>query len=119
LKHNLASLKALLRKAPAVNVRTKLTRLVAKLDLGPSPNWLFTSGKPNRYNPAGVDCVYFGETWEVAQSEYDPKHFRKHLLSAQESEASTLRPNDSLAPARSARAGLCCWQIPFATSQAA
>jgi len=80
LKNNLASLEALLRKAPAVNVRTKLTRLVPELDLGPSPNWLFTSGKPNRYNPAGVDCVYFGETREVAQSEYD--NYWKRLAGA-------------------------------------
>lgn len=35
------------------------------------PNWLYTSGKANRYNPAGVDCVYFAESREVAQAEYD------------------------------------------------
>jgi len=35
------------------------------------PNWLYTSGKSNRYNPAGVNCVYFGETREVVQAEYD------------------------------------------------
>jgi RES domain-containing protein len=39
--------------------------------LGGSPDWLFTSGKPNRYNPAGVNCVYSAETKEVAQSEYE------------------------------------------------
>ncbi len=72
MKHNLASLKAVLKKAPAVNVRTKLTRLVPELDLGPSPNWLFTSGKPIRYNPAGVDCVYFGETKELESETFSP-----------------------------------------------
>jgi hypothetical protein len=49
----------------------KLARIVPHLALGPSPNWLFASGKPNRYNPAGVNCVYFAETREVAQNEYD------------------------------------------------
>ncbi len=89
MKNNLASLEALLRKAPAVNVRTKLTRLVPELDLGPSPNWLFTSGKPNRYNPAGVDCVYFGETREVAQSEYD--NYWKRLAGADQPVTISLR----------------------------
>jgi hypothetical protein len=71
LTGNLESLKAAFRKASFVSIRAKLTRLVPQLDLGPSPDWLFASGKPNRYNPAGVDCVYFGETRDVAQSEYD------------------------------------------------
>jgi hypothetical protein len=66
LKHNLASLKAALAKAPAVRAKAKLTRLVPQLDLGPSPDWLFTSGRPNRYNPAGIECVYFAEAKEVA-----------------------------------------------------
>jgi len=80
LKRNLASLKAALKKAPAVKVRTRLTRLVPALDLGPSPDWLFTSGKPNRYNPAGVDCVYFGGTKEVAEIEY--KNYWKGLAAS-------------------------------------
>ena len=71
MKHDLASLKAALATVPAVKIKTKLTRLVPQLDLGTSPDWLFTSGKPNRYNPAGVNCVYFAELREVAQVEYD------------------------------------------------
>lgn len=72
MKHNLASLKAALAAAPALSVKANtLARLVPQLALGASPNWLFTSGKPNRYNPAGVNCVYFAETREVAQEEYD------------------------------------------------
>jgi RES domain-containing protein len=71
LKHDLASLKASLATAPAIGVKAKLTRLVPQLDLGSSPDWLFTSGRPNRYNPAGVECVYFAEAREVAQAEYD------------------------------------------------
>ena len=72
MKHDLASLKAALAAAPAVPVKAnKLSRLVPQLALGASPNWLFTSGKPNRYNPAGVNCVYFSEKRDIAQAEYD------------------------------------------------
>ena len=71
MNHDLASLKAALATVSAVKIKTKLTRLVPQLDLGTSPNWLFTSGKPNRYNPVGVNCVYFAELREVAQVEYD------------------------------------------------
>jgi hypothetical protein len=71
LKHDLASLKIALASAPAFKARAKLIRLVPHLDLGASPDWLFTSGKPNRYNPARVNCVYFSETKEVAQAEYE------------------------------------------------
>lgn len=35
------------------------------------PNWLFASGRPNRYNPAGVECVYFAEDHTTAKVEYD------------------------------------------------
>ena len=34
-------------------------------------NWLYSTGRPYRYNPAGTDCVYFSETQEVAQMESD------------------------------------------------
>ena len=71
MRHDLASLKAALAATPAVKAKARLTRLVPQLDLGASPDWLFTSGKPNRYNPAGVRCVYFAEVQEVAQAEYD------------------------------------------------
>jgi hypothetical protein len=71
LTHDLASLKAVLAVAPAKVVKAQLARLVPQLDLGPSPEWLVTSGKPSRYSPAGVNCVYFSEAKEVAQTEYD------------------------------------------------
>jgi RES domain-containing protein len=32
-------------------------------------NWLYASGAPNRYNPAGVLCVYFSKSKEVADVE--------------------------------------------------
>lgn len=73
MKHDLALLKTALATAPTKAVNAKLFRLVAFKNVVAHnpPNWLYTSGKPNRYNPAGVDCVYFSETREVAQAEYD------------------------------------------------
>jgi hypothetical protein len=73
LKHDLASLKKLLEAAPAVPVTAQLVRLVPFADLVAydPPDWLYTSGRPNRCNPAGIDCVYFGESKEVAQAEYE------------------------------------------------
>src|SRR5439155_12154049 len=35
------------------------------------PDFLFTSGKPNRYNPAGIECVYFSEDEPTARIEYE------------------------------------------------
>lgn len=34
------------------------------------PEFLYTSGKANRYNPAGIQCVYFSENLEVVIREY-------------------------------------------------
>jgi RES domain-containing protein len=69
--HDLPSLKVALTKTRALSINGRLTRLVPQLNLGGSPNWLFTSGKPNRYNPSGLKCVYFAETTLVAQIEYE------------------------------------------------
>lgn len=72
MKDDLTALKASLAACSPVPLTVnKLARLVPQLALGASPNWLFTSGKPNRYNPAGVNCVYFAETRDIAQAEYD------------------------------------------------
>jgi RES domain-containing protein len=35
------------------------------------PDFLYTSGKPGRFNPAGVMCVYFGQDEETARLEYE------------------------------------------------
>lgn len=73
MKHNLSSLKVALAIAPAVVARTRLTRLVPfqPLITYNPPNWLYASGNPNRYNPAGVKCVYFAESKEAAHVEYE------------------------------------------------
>lgn len=73
MTHTLESLKAALQPAPALALKAKLTRRVEYLALAryDPPNWLFTSGKPKRYNPAGVHCVYFGTDANVTRAEYD------------------------------------------------
>ena len=73
MKHDLNTLKIALEVAPSISVQAELTRLVPFADLTNCmpPNWLYTSGRPNRYNPAGVECIYFGGSREVAQTEYD------------------------------------------------
>jgi RES domain-containing protein len=37
---------------------------------GGAPDYLFTSGRANRWNPAGVDCIYFSEDERTARAEY-------------------------------------------------
>jgi RES domain-containing protein len=58
--------------APVRPLRATLVRCVALLPLTASgtPDYLFTSGQPNRYNPAGVRCVYFSEDEATARMEY-------------------------------------------------
>ena len=58
---------------PAAAFQGKLARVVTldgleKID---PHNWLYSTGRPHRYNPAGTDCVYFSETQEVAQMGFD------------------------------------------------
>jgi RES domain-containing protein len=50
----------------------RLVRCVARdfLESQHPPAFLFTSGKPNRYNPEFVHCVYFSENLEIAALEY-------------------------------------------------
>jgi RES domain-containing protein len=72
LTHNLASLEAALPEVPALALKARLTRRVEFLALVNyhPPNWLYTSGKAKRYNPAGVHCVYFGTDVDVTRAEY-------------------------------------------------
>jgi RES domain-containing protein len=53
-------------------MRRRLVRCVPALDFleGSSPLFLYTSGRANRFNPPGVDCLYFSETERVALREY-------------------------------------------------
>lgn len=49
-----------------------LTRIVPHLDFieSAAPSFLYTSGRPNRCNPAGASCLYFSETEGTALQEY-------------------------------------------------
>jgi RES domain-containing protein len=37
---------------------------------GDPPSFLYTSGRPNRCNPRGVNCLYFSEETRTADAEY-------------------------------------------------
>lgn len=62
----------LLERAPTRRMRRRLVRCVPALDFldGDPPSFLYTSGRPNRCNPRGVECLYFSETERVATLEY-------------------------------------------------
>lgn len=53
-------------------MQRRLVRCVPQLDFmaGEPPTFLYTSGRPNRCNPRGVNCLYFSETEITASSEY-------------------------------------------------
>lgn len=63
---------AVLATLPKRCVDGRLVRCVTRdaLEGSAPPEFLFTSGKPNRYNPAGLQCVYFSENLDVAILEY-------------------------------------------------
>lgn len=64
-----------LAQAPARTLRGIVVRAVAAVALFPaglpaSPDFLFTSGRENRYNPAGTICLYWSEDEATALAEY-------------------------------------------------
>ena len=67
-----SGIEALVERAPTRPMRRRLFRCVPALSYitSPRPTFLHTSGRPGRCNPAGVDCLYFSETEEVALREY-------------------------------------------------
>ena len=54
-------------------VERRLARCVERdaLESNQPPAFLYASGKPNRYNPQPVQCVYFSENLETAILEYE------------------------------------------------
>jgi len=66
------AIRAALAGAPVQPLRATLVRCVALLPLtaGVTPDYLLASGRANRYNPAGVDCIYFSEDERTARAEY-------------------------------------------------
>jgi RES domain-containing protein len=66
---------SLLAKAPTRALKRTLVRAVASRFLFPqgvsaAPDFLYTSGKPNRFNIAGNECLYLSETEKTALVEY-------------------------------------------------
>ena len=66
------ALRVVLAGAPVMPLRATLVRCVALLPLtaGGTPDYLFTSGRANRCNPAGVAGIYFSEDERTARAEY-------------------------------------------------
>jgi len=60
-----------LASAPTIRLRRLVVRMIPGdwLEEGRSPDFLFTSGKPNRFNLKGVECVYFSEDEDTARAE--------------------------------------------------
>src|SRR5256712_11221943 len=61
-----------LQSAPVATFHVTVVRCVGLIPLTShgTPDSLFTSGKANRFNPAGVACVYFSEDEKTARAEY-------------------------------------------------
>jgi len=61
-----------LASAPTIWLRRRLVRMIPRdwLEENEPPDFLFTSGKPNRFNPDGVNCVYFSQDDQTAGAEY-------------------------------------------------
>jgi RES domain-containing protein len=65
----------LLLRAPITSVEGMLVRAVAAAALFPPgspapPDFLYTSGKQNRFNLSGTQCLYFSESEATALMEY-------------------------------------------------
>lgn len=69
---NLADIIQALAKIPTIPFQGTLARIVPHRDLTGRlpPDFLFATGKPNRFNPAEIECVYFSEDEKTAQVEY-------------------------------------------------
>jgi RES domain-containing protein len=66
------AMRAALAGAPVRPLWATLVRCVALLPLtaGGTPDYLFTSGRANRCNPAGMAGIYFSEDERTARAEY-------------------------------------------------
>lgn len=70
---DLEFLKAALSRAPSAAWKGRVARRVEFLALTTCnpPNWLHTSGRPNRFNPRGIHCIYFAGDPDVARLEFE------------------------------------------------
>ncbi|MDD2708070.1 MAG: RES family NAD+ phosphorylase [Verrucomicrobiae bacterium] len=62
-----------LAKVSTIRLQTTLVRIVPHAELAKHapPDFLMTSGKPNRLNPPGIECVYFSEDETTANKEFE------------------------------------------------
>lgn len=69
---DLDAIRASLASAPTRSLKATLVRCVALRPLieRGAPDFLFTSGRANRFNPHTVHCVYFSEDERTARAEY-------------------------------------------------
>lgn len=68
----LPDIEAALGSIATRRMRRRLVRCVPFLDFMASakPTFLYTSGRPNRANPRGLDCLYFSESEATAIEEF-------------------------------------------------
>lgn len=61
-----------LERTAAIPWKTPLARRVPLFDLIANlpPKFLWASGKPNRFNLSGAECIYFSDNERTAQAEY-------------------------------------------------
>lgn len=73
MTYDLASLQAGISGVRATPLSGKLARVVQLhgLESIDPHEWLYLSGRAYRYNLGGANCIYFSETRDVAQLEYD------------------------------------------------
>ena len=64
--------RGLLNQVGTRQLRSRLVRCIPQLDFnaGDPPSYLFVSGRRNRCNPGGVECLYFSEDEATADAEY-------------------------------------------------
>lgn len=69
-----------LEVVPTVELRRTLVRRVPLTPLIESDavDFLYTSGRPNRFNPPLVQCIYFAEDERTAEAEYQRHNVRRH-----------------------------------------
>lgn len=72
MDHEITELLSRLKHLPVQRLRHTLVRCVelGSLIEDGKPNFLFTSGKRDRYNLDGVKCIYFAEDEETARAEH-------------------------------------------------
>lgn len=71
--HEIDDFALALTKVPTIRLRTTLVRIVTHENLSSHTpvDFLMTSGKPNRFNPADIECVCFSEDEATANEEFE------------------------------------------------